>query len=142
MKADRMQSDAPYTPILYRKQLCSELRRGRARFVDDGEIIAERLCSGCSHWWPADSDFFNASKDGLHSRCRACMAEARAARKQPDPAVDSGFEIARPIHKRIPLNITRLELRRIVGETSSQHLRNVAQTSLKYQHEAIRRQQQ
>jgi hypothetical protein len=43
-------------------------------------------CRGCREDWPSDTEFFfacKASKDGLHSSCKACFAEmpSVAARK-------------------------------------------------------------
>lgn len=46
-----------------------------------GELGAERCCSRCREWWPADGEFFYTSsgtRDGLHDWCKACYREWRA----------------------------------------------------------------
>lgn len=49
------------------------------RVSPEGE--QEKRCSRCEEWWPADGEFFFWSKaNGLHSWCKACYMEDRAAR--------------------------------------------------------------
>ena len=52
------------------------LQRGEYQFQVDGLY---KLCTRCSDYWPADSEFFYASKspDGLTSWCKACYIEWR-----------------------------------------------------------------
>jgi len=41
-------------------------------------LEAEKQCSGCGEWWPADREFFHSRpeyKDGLDYRCKACYRE-------------------------------------------------------------------
>lgn len=41
----------------------------------DSELGTEKLCLACREYWPADREFFAhaASKDGLSTRCLACI---------------------------------------------------------------------
>lgn len=43
----------------------------------DGELY--KRCSRCCDYWPADSEFFFANKngDGIDNTCRACYMERR-----------------------------------------------------------------
>lgn len=44
----------------------------------------EKFCKKCSEWWPADSEFWHADKDGaggLFYCCRACYFEWRTGRR-------------------------------------------------------------
>ena len=53
------------------------------RTGDDGE--AEKRCSGCKEWWPADLEFFYPSKGnpaGLSNWCHACYSEWRNAKRR------------------------------------------------------------
>lgn len=55
----------------------SEGRRAYGGHIDS-ELGLEKCCRACGHFWPADSEFFApqaSSRDGLTTRCRACIAE-------------------------------------------------------------------
>lgn len=44
----------------------------------DGE--PEKWCPRCKEWWPADTEFFFASRgrgDGLQPWCKACQIEVK-----------------------------------------------------------------
>lgn len=45
--------------------------------IQDGDLY--KRCSGCQDYWPADTEFFFAKKDGdgIDNTCRACYMERR-----------------------------------------------------------------
>ncbi|MGO4380349.1 hypothetical protein [Pseudoduganella sp. RAF53_2] len=58
--------------------MADRLATGMYRYDSDGEL--EKRCSRCRDYWPADTEFFHASRglpDMLHSQCRACTQERR-----------------------------------------------------------------
>lgn len=59
------------------KLMARHLKSGTYREGEDG---LEKRCSRCQEYWPADSEFFYASRalaDGLNSNCKACYIENR-----------------------------------------------------------------
>lgn len=55
------------------------LASGRFAIIED-EL--HKKCSRCGDYWPADREFFYPSPQcrcGLHTYCRACFLEIRAA---------------------------------------------------------------
>lgn len=43
------------------------------RLDEDGEL--EKMCTRCKEYWPADTEFFYKSGDGLHTWCKACVQD-------------------------------------------------------------------
>jgi len=61
------------SPKLKAKRLASGVYR-------EGEGGLEKRCGRCREYWPADSEFFYASRaelDGLNWSCKACYMENR-----------------------------------------------------------------
>ncbi len=42
------------------------------------EVGQERFCPSCAEWWPADKEFFWATKGVLSKTCKACSKEKAA----------------------------------------------------------------
>lgn len=47
----------------------------RNRATIDTELGTEAQCSRCEEFFPADTEFFFASKGKVHSWCKACHSE-------------------------------------------------------------------
>lgn len=65
---------APMPESLLKKRLKS----GVCRMDEFGNL--EKRCARCKEYWPADTEFFYATRstqDGLHNWCRACYVENR-----------------------------------------------------------------
>ncbi|MGE6160602.1 hypothetical protein ACLHZ7_08710 [Aeromonas salmonicida] len=74
-----------YTPLMKPGLLTKRLATGKARL--DPEMGLEKLCTGCSEYWPQDTAFWSAwhhanSPDGLQHYCKACEAEKAAQRRE------------------------------------------------------------
>lgn len=56
--------------------LATGMVTGKYQYQDD-ELY--KRCIGCGDYWPADSEFFFAKKDGdgIDNTCRACYMERR-----------------------------------------------------------------
>lgn len=47
--------------------------------------MLEKKCSKCHDYWPADREFFYASKnkkDGLRNECKACYSEYKSVSRR------------------------------------------------------------
>lgn len=67
----------PYKPAAPSAALMAiGLVTGKYQYQDD-EL--HKRCSGCGEYWPADTEFFFAAKEGdrLNNKCRACYTERR-----------------------------------------------------------------
>ena len=111
----------PYTPAAYRDQLCRELRRGVARI--EGSNI-ERLCKPCGDWWPADTEFFNVSGDGLHYMCRACFSAYRDQRNEAKRNMQTNFKPSGKARRHRVISIA--EARQIAKDAMSTELSGMA----------------
>lgn len=72
-----------YTPLMKPGLLAKRLATGKARL--DPEMGLEKLCSGCSEYWPQDTGFWSArhnanAPDGLQHYCKACEGEIAGKR--------------------------------------------------------------
>ena len=69
----------PFCPIPTARSLRFGFIKGKYQLDADGEL--EQLCSHCREYWPADTEFYNRTGDGLFSWCKACCNERE--RKPP-----------------------------------------------------------
>lgn len=53
-------------------------------FMEDEELGLQKRCGRCKEYYPADREFFHHQGKGiggLHSYCKACVAENREKKK-------------------------------------------------------------
>ena len=70
------------------------LKIPRNRATVETELGVEAQCSRCEEFFPADREFFFASKGRVHSWCKACASEtpsmvAKAERRKAQRATES-----------------------------------------------------
>lgn len=68
-------SIAVYTPIEVAQRRLVNLRSGKYRLIQTGEL--ERVCSNCGAWFPADRFHFSDAirGDKLNTWCRPCTRQ-------------------------------------------------------------------
>lgn len=73
----RVEGEEVKGAVVSESLLAKRLKSGVFHIDENGDI--EKRCSKCRDYWPADTEFFYATKvrDGLTDWCKACYVEWR-----------------------------------------------------------------